>query len=107
MLNWIEITANAAWIFAVALEMAVVSFAYWERNTSGQTLRMVLSRPPMFITLTIAGGIFFLGLAASLPAIWEKILLLVLAGFCIVQIWRDVRSYKAERLPNLKNKEDE
>ena len=105
MLNWLEIVANATWIFALALGLAVLGFGYWQKTLTGQTYLRVLSQHLSIIVLAMAGGLFFLGLAASLPSLWEKILLLLSAGLSFVQAGMAIRLYKGKRFVTLNNKD--
>ena len=106
MVNWLEIAANATWIFALALGLAVLGFAYWQKTLTGQTTLRVLSQQPSIIVLAIAGGLFFLGLAASQPSWWAKILLLLPAGLSFVQAGMAIYLYRGERIVNLKKEDD-
>jgi hypothetical protein len=106
MLNWLEIASNGTWIFALAVGLAVLSFAYWRGAKTGQTLRRVLAQPLPVIFIASAGGLFFLGLAASLPSLWAKILSLLMAGLSFIQAGMGVRSYKVGRTVHLSDKED-
>jgi hypothetical protein len=95
MLDWYGIAANALWIFALALVLAVLGFAYWEKEVTGERLRLILSRSRSSMTLNGAGGVFYLGLAATSGALWEKILWSMLAGLYVFRIWNAVRSRKS------------
>ena len=106
MLNWFEIAANATWIFALALGLAVLGYAYWQKTLTSQTYLWALSQRLSIIVLAIAGGLFFLGLAASLPSLWAKILLVLPAGLSFVQAGIAIRLYRGERIVNLKNEDD-
>jgi hypothetical protein len=106
MLNWLEIVANATWIFALALGLAVFGFAYWQKTLTGQTFLRVLSQHPSIIFLATAGGLFFLGLATSLPYLWAKILLLLPGGLSFVQAGKAFHLYRGEKILNLKNEDD-
>jgi hypothetical protein len=87
MIDWLNLAANALWICALALALAVLSFASWEAKVGGERLRAVLSRPRWEFTLNLAGALFCLGLAATSDKIWERALWLVLAGLYLFQIW--------------------
>ncbi|PIX46865.1 MAG: hypothetical protein CO064_00530 [Anaerolineae bacterium CG_4_9_14_0_8_um_filter_58_9] len=86
MIDWLNLAANALWICALALALAVLSFASWEAKADGERLRVVLSRPRWEFTLNLAGALFCLGLAATSDRIWERALWLVLAGLYLFQI---------------------
>jgi hypothetical protein len=86
MIDWLNFAANALWICALALALAVLSFASWEAKVGGERLRAVLSRPRWEFTLNLAGALFCLGLAATSDKIWELALWLVLAGLYLFQI---------------------
>jgi len=86
MIDWFNFVANALWVFALALALAVLSFSSWEAKVGGERLRVVLSRPRWEFTLNLAGALFCLGLAATSGKIWERVLWLVLAGLYLFQI---------------------
>jgi hypothetical protein len=86
VIDWYNLAANALWIIALALALAVLSFASWEAKVSGERLRVALSRPRWEFTLNLAGALFCLGLAATSNRIWERALWLVLAGLYLFQI---------------------
>lgn len=96
MIDWLNLAANALWICALALALAVLSFASWEAKVGGERLRIVLSRPRWEFTLNLAGVLFCLGLAATSSKIWERALWLVLAGLYLFQIgfgiWKQKRT---------------
>jgi hypothetical protein len=99
MIDWYSVSFGALWIFGLGLEVAALSFAYWEKEVTGERLRLILSRPRWGIPLNVAGGIFCLGLAATSGTAWEKVLWCVLAGWYVFQIWGTVRSYKKGNVP--------
>jgi len=86
VIDWLNLAANALWICALALALAVLSFASWEAKADGERLRVVLSRPRWEFTLNLAGALFCLSLAATSDRIWERALWLVLAGLYLFQI---------------------
>lgn len=86
MIDWYNLVANALWICALALALAVLSFASWEAKVGGERLRVVLSRPRWEFALNLAGALFCIGLAVTSDRIWERALWLVLAGLYLFQI---------------------
>lgn len=86
MIDWVNLAANALWIIALSLALAVLSFASWEAKVGGERLRVVLSRPRWELALNLAGALFCLGLAATSDKMWEQALWLVLAGLYLFQI---------------------
>ena len=86
MIDWFNLTANALWIFALALGLAALSFASWEAKANSERLRVVLSRPRWEFTLNLAGVLFCLGLAATSVHLWEQILWVILVGLYLFQI---------------------
>jgi len=86
VIDWYNLAANALWIIALALALAVLSFGTWEARVGGERLRVTLSRPRWEFTLNLAGALFCLGLAATSDRIWERALWLVLAGLYLFQI---------------------
>ncbi len=86
MIDWLDLAFNSLWVIALALALAVLSFASWEAKVGGERLRDVLSRPRWEFTLNLAGALFCLGLAATSDKIWERVVWLVLAGLYLFQI---------------------
>jgi hypothetical protein len=96
MIDWYNLASNALWIFALALALAVFSFAYWERCVTGERMRVILAKPRWEVGLNLAGTLFCLGLAATSDRIWGRVLWLVLMGLYLVQtslgIWKRRRA---------------
>jgi len=92
MIEWYNLFANAIWIFALALVLAMISFARWEALSQGMKLREVLSLPAWQIKLNITGGIFCIGLALTSAKTWEQALWGVMAVLFGVQIWLIAKS---------------
>jgi len=92
MIDWVNLASNALWIFALALALAMFSFAYWERSATGERMRVILTKPRWEVGLNLAGALFCLGLAATSDRLWERVLWLILMGLYVAQIglgsWR-------------------
>jgi hypothetical protein len=86
VIDWFNLAANALWICALAIALAVLSFASWEAKVGGERLRIVLSCLRWEFTLNLACALFCSGLAATSDKIWERALWLVLAGLYLFQI---------------------
>ena len=94
MIAWYNLFANALWIFALALVLAVLSYARWQAYQDGVKLGAMLNRPGWQMTLNIAGVIFCLGLAAASSKLWEQILWLVMGLLFVLQIGLALRALK-------------
>ncbi len=92
MIDWGNLASNALWLFALALALAVLSFAYWERSVTGERMGVILAKPRWEFSLNLAGALFCLGLAATSDRLWEWVLWLILTGLYVAQIglgiWR-------------------
>jgi len=100
MIDWFNVFANALWIFALALALAVLSFARWEAINRGEKLREALNRDRWQIPLNIAGAIFCGGLAATSSVLWERILWLVLLVLFLLQVGLIYRTARKSHLDN-------
>ena len=87
MIDWINLAINSLWIIALALALAVLSFARWESRKSEQSLKAQLNLPRWSIPLNIAGILFCLGLAATSDAWWERVIWVILSLMYVYQIW--------------------
>lgn len=92
MINWYSVAANFLWIFALALALAFLSYAYWEARAHKAKLSISLRQPHYQMVFNISGILFCLGLAATSDATWEIALWLILTITFIVQLLRGVRS---------------
>ena len=92
MIDWIGIAAGAAWIFACALALAVLSIANWQALHSGSRLRDQLKLRLNRVALGVSGVLFCLGMAGSAGAVWERIAWVVLAAGVAVYTWVAWRS---------------
>lgn len=90
MINWYGLAANFLWIFALALAMACLSFAYWEASSRKVKLRTILENSRYQMMFNVSGILFCLGLAATSDATWETVLWLILTILFIVQPLREV-----------------
>jgi len=88
MMDWIGIASGAAWIFACALALAVLSIANWQALHSGSRLRDQLKLRRNQAALGVAGVLFCLGMAGSAGATWERVAWVVLAVGGAVYTWR-------------------
>lgn len=74
MIDWYGLATNALWISALALTMAILSFARWEANRQRKKLSQVLRERGWQVCLAVAGILFCGGLAATAEASWKTIL---------------------------------
>lgn len=74
MIDWYSLATNALWIFALALTLAILSFARWEANRERKKLGQVLMERSWQVCLAVAGILFCGGLAATADAPWKTIL---------------------------------
>jgi hypothetical protein len=86
MIDWYSLFANSLWIVALALALAVISFARWQAYQDDVKLGSVLNRPDWQVPLNIAGVIFCLGLTTTSQKLWEQILWLVMGILFVLQI---------------------
>jgi hypothetical protein len=66
MIDWIGVFTNSLWILGASLALAVFSYASWEAQRQNSTLLSVLDRKNHQVWLATAGGLFLLGVAASM-----------------------------------------
>lgn len=74
MIDWLNLVANALWIFACALALAVFSYASWSAAKDEIKLRTVLSSIGYKAIFHLAGLLFSLGLAVTVSN-WLRTLL--------------------------------
>jgi hypothetical protein len=94
MINWYSLVANFIWIFALALALASLSYAYWEAAVRKIKFRTTLKQPQWQLLLNLSGALFCLGLAATTDATWETALWLILMALFIFQ---PLRGYFASK----------
>jgi hypothetical protein len=71
MIDWFNLFANALWIVALAIVLAVVSYASWQASLQHEKLRAQLGRPVYGIYFDLAGVLFCLGMAGTSHKPWE------------------------------------
>lgn len=86
MIDWYNVAANALWIIALALALAVIDFARSDAVQRGEKFGQTLNRRGWQIALNVAGILFSLGLAATSERTWEQIIWLIMALLFGVQI---------------------
>ena len=90
MIPWLSLATNALWIFGLAVELAVLSYAYWRGQVEGGGMRGAFGRRNVRLGLNGGGLLFCLGLAATAGEWFEIVLWIALAasfGFQIVRRW--------------------
>ncbi len=73
MINWFELLTNSLWIFALALALAVLSYARWESKMGKGRFSDFLNKPPGGFLINLAGLLFCLGLALTDVVWWERL----------------------------------
>lgn len=66
MIDWIGVVTNAIWIAGGSLILAVFSYASWEAHQQDARLFAVLNQKEHQVWLVTAGGLFLLGVTASI-----------------------------------------
>jgi phosphoglycerol transferase MdoB-like AlkP superfamily enzyme len=74
MIDWFNLAANALWILALAIALAVVSHASWQAALSHEKLRTRLGQPGYQMYFDLAAVLFCAGMAGTSRVIWEIIL---------------------------------
>lgn len=74
MIDWYGLATNTLWILALALTLAILSFARWEANQRRKKICQVLMGRNWQVCLVAAGILFSGGLAATADASWKTIL---------------------------------
>ena len=74
MIDWYNLAANALWIMALALTLAIMGAVRWEAIRQRKKLGSVLHAPAWQAALAVAGIMFCGGLAATADAIWVSVL---------------------------------
>ncbi|MFV1948568.1 MAG: hypothetical protein ACC633_01395 [Anaerolineales bacterium] len=88
MINWFQLFTNSLWIFALALVLAVLSYARWESKMGKGRFNDLLNKPPGAFLINMAGLLFCLGLAMMDQAWWQRLLWGVLVLLFAAQIWK-------------------
>jgi hypothetical protein len=71
MIDWFNLVANALWILALALLLALVSHAGWQASLNHEKLRTQLGRPVYQRFFDLVGVLFCLGMAGTSRLGWE------------------------------------
>jgi phosphatidylserine synthase len=87
MIDWYMVASNAFWIVGASLALATLSYASWAAWSTHESFWLVLAKPAYQASISLAGVLFFLGLAASAQVIWQTVLWLALAVLCLWQVW--------------------
>jgi hypothetical protein len=74
MIDWYGFAANSLWIMALALALAILSFARWEATRQRKKLGQILMERGWQVGLAVAGILFCGGLAATADSAWKTIL---------------------------------
>ncbi|MFZ2489162.1 MAG: hypothetical protein WAZ19_13700 [Anaerolineae bacterium] len=97
MIDWLGVFNNALWIVGLAVALAAVSYADWQRHVSPvkRSLREALALPSFQIVWSLGLLLFCVGLALTSHVWWQMVLwaLLALAFLYLgVDAWRRLRS---------------
>lgn len=97
MIDWLGVFNNALWIIGLAVVLAAVSYADWQRrlSTEKRSLAQALAAPTFQISWSIGLLLFCVGLALTSRVWWQMALwaLLALAFLYLgVDAWRRSRS---------------
>jgi hypothetical protein len=91
MIDGWNLAASALWILGLALGLAAVSVAYWQRSVEKGNPAGAPARWHVQAALDGAGVLFTVGWAASSTETWERLLWCLLAVLLAVQFWWDCR----------------
>jgi len=91
MIDWVNLFFNSIWILGAALALAVFSMAYYQIQSRGEKLKKTLNTSRFAITLSIAGGLFCLGMTLTSNKWWEIGLWIILVGLFCFQGYIDMR----------------
>lgn len=78
MIDWPNLAFNTLWILGLALALVALSYASWEASVYHEKFRARLNRPPIQISLDLAGVLFCAGLAATSGKTYEVVLWAIL-----------------------------
>ena len=92
MIDWFNLLANSLRIAGCALALAILSYARWQASVQHEPFRLQLGKPRCQAGLYLAGVLFCVGLMFALTSSVEKVIWLVLGGFCLLQLIRSLRS---------------
>ena len=81
MIDWFNLFANALWIAALALVLAVLSYASWSAGVRGSSLLDTLALRGPQSWLNLAGLLFSSGLFLTTPPGILKYFWLIPAGY--------------------------
>ncbi len=85
MIDWFNLIANALWILALAIVLAVFSYASWRASQDHEKLRTQLARSQYQIFFDLAAVLFCLGMAGTSRSTWERILWGILGALFVAQ----------------------
>ncbi len=85
MIDWPNLFFNTLWILALAIGLAVFSYASWQASEQRTVLHRQLMQPGGQFFLLLAGLLFCTGLAGTSDRLWETALWGLLAVFFL---WR-------------------
>ncbi len=95
MIDWVAVGFGALWIFGLSLVTAALSFANSLASQQEQRFRQVLERPVYQIMINLGLVLFCLGWTGGVPAVWERLLWVVLALLFALQVWQAAKMSRA------------
>jgi len=85
MIDWLNLLYNTSWILAMAIALAIVSWASWKASVQKTGFRQEILRSAPQQGLHFSGFLFSLGLALTSDVGYEKVLWFLFAAYFLVQ----------------------
>jgi hypothetical protein len=84
MINWFNVLTNFLWITALAIVLAVISFAHWDAKQKGIKFMEIFDSVSYRRRITTAGFLFCLGLG-FVSSSWERVVWLTISFLYLVR----------------------
>ncbi len=88
MIDWFSVGFGALWILGLGFVLATLSFANYLASAQKRRLRQSLGMPTSQLVIYLGLALFCLGWVESTPALWERLLWIVLALMFAAQAWQ-------------------
>jgi len=85
MIDWVSVGFGGLWIFGLSLALAAVGIANFLAGENKECFRQALERPACRNMFDLGLVCFCLGWAGGAPAIWERLLWVILASLFVLQ----------------------
>ena len=72
MINWILVLSNSLWIFALALDLSVLSYTRWQARQRYGRFDDLIKSPGVLWLVKLSGFLFCMGLSLLSSPWWEK-----------------------------------